>query len=229
MGTPNYYPGQFNPQYGTPGPNTYGGGGIGGPLPGNYSQDQASVSNINQLAGNVANMNKEDLSYADQALKTAFDPNQQIFDQQQQQLTDSTRAALAARGLSSSPYGAGVESNTDANFRNAWQTAQVGRESVGAQTAEGLQAQYQSSQVAAAGMYAQSAGINQGDIALQLQGYGLQGQQLLAAQQMMLQYLESSRAMSDKEAAWNRWGGDTNGFTSGAAGIVGNPGMQSPF
>jgi hypothetical protein len=190
------YAGQWNPQkQGLGGAGAYAqwggqGGGLGAPPPGNYGPPEGDANNIRNLAGGLAGQFQGNLGYADQALKTAFDPQQAQFKQQLADLTDQTRAGEAARGISMSPYGAGVEANTQGRFRNDWQTAQVGRQAQGAQTATGLQAQYQSGQTAAAGMYAQAAGISQADIGLQLQAYGLRGDQLAKAQQMMLEYMK---------------------------------------
>jgi hypothetical protein len=56
-----------------------------------------------------------------------------------QQQTDQTRAALEQRGLDTTPYGAGVEAQSDINFNTAWQQNLQQRQAMGAQTAGGLQ------------------------------------------------------------------------------------------
>lgn len=167
------------------------GGGAGG---GTAAGD---ASNIRGLAGDMAGQFKGNLGYADQALKDAFDPQQANFKQQMADLTDQTRAGLSARGIGMSPYGAGVEGNTQGRFRNDWQDRQIGREAQGASTATGLQAQYQSGQHEAAGMYAQAAGISQGDVALQLQKYGLDINASRQAADMMMKLM-----MQREQNAW---------------------------
>lgn len=184
----------------------------------------AALGDANSLRGLAGNMKGQfggNLGYADQALKDAFDPHQSQFKQQMADLTDQTRAGEAARGISMSPYGAGVEANTQGRFRNDWQDRQIGREAQGAQTATGLQGQYQSGQMGAASMYAQAAGISQADIGLQLQAYGLQGQQLQAAQAAMLQYLSHEHDIQlkideDNTAPWG-WGGGRRTIPGGSS------------
>jgi hypothetical protein len=72
------------------------------------------------------------------ALNAGFDPLNQVYNQQFQQNTDQTRALLEARGIDSTPYGAGVEAQSNLNFNNAWQQNLLARQGQGAQTAEGL-------------------------------------------------------------------------------------------
>lgn len=215
------YAGQWKPP--SQGQWAPGGGGLGAPPPGNYGPPEGDANNIRNLAGNLAGQFKGNLGYADQALKDAFDPQQAQFKQQMADLTDQTRAGEAARGISMSPYGAGVEANTQGRFRNDWQTAQVGREAQGAQTATGLQAQYQAGQAGAAGMYAQAAGISQADIGLQLQAYGLQGQQLQAAQDMMLKYLLGKDRLDFEKYEFGHPQKPYSGVAGGFAGFLPNP------
>lgn len=76
--------------------------------------------------------------YAQQALQTGFDPMGDVYKQQFQQNTDQTRALLEARGIDSTPYGAGVESQSNLNFNNAWQQNALQRQQTGAGTATNL-------------------------------------------------------------------------------------------
>lgn len=76
--------------------------------------------------------------YATQTLQMGFDPQQQLYNQLFQQNTDQTRATEGAQGVSGTPYGAGVESNSNQNFNLNWQNAQLGRQQTAAGTAEGL-------------------------------------------------------------------------------------------
>lgn len=179
-------------------------GGAGGPTPGNYGPPEGDAGNIRGLAGGMAGQFKGNLGYADQALKDAFDPQQSAYKQQFADLTDASRAGQAARGISMSPYGAGVEANAQGRFANDWRDRQIGRESQGAQTATGLQGQWQSGQHEAAGMYAQAAGISQADIGLQLQAYGLRGDQLLRAQEMMMKYMQGNDALGEQRYEFER-------------------------
>jgi hypothetical protein len=78
------------------------------------------------------------LPYANMALNQAFDPQSQVYNQLFQQQTDQTRAAEAARGIANTPYGAGVEAQSDINFNTAWQQNLLNRMQTGAQTYGGL-------------------------------------------------------------------------------------------
>src|SRR6266576_1075561 len=68
------------------------------------------------------------LPYSQQILQTGFDPQQALYNQQFQLQTDQDRAGQAARGISMSPYGAGVENKANTDFNIAWQNAQLGRQ-----------------------------------------------------------------------------------------------------
>jgi len=74
------------------------------------------------------------IPYANMALQQGFDPQGQVYNQLFQQQTDQTRAAEAARGIANTPYGAGVESQSDINFNTAWQQNLLSRMQQGAQT-----------------------------------------------------------------------------------------------
>jgi len=121
------------------------------------------------------------LPYADQALSNAFDPNQSIFNQQRSDLLDETRAGEAMRGIAMSPYGASVEGNTLGRFRNDWQDRSVARQNMGAQTANILQGRYQEGVMGGGSLINQSGQLDQNNATVQLQRYGLQGDQLQAA------------------------------------------------
>jgi hypothetical protein len=75
------------------------------------------------------------LPYAGSLLNLGFDPQNALYDRTKQQLTDSTRAGLAARGLNTSPYGAGVENKALSDFDIDWQNNLLSRANQGAQGA----------------------------------------------------------------------------------------------
>ena len=106
---------------------------------------------------------------AGQVLNTAFDPQQALYNRTLQQLQDQTRVGQAARGISMSPYGAGLENQALSNFNIDWQNQQLGRQTQGLGAAG--QAIGQGSQVAqmgagltgaAPGMYLSAAGLPYG-------------------------------------------------------------------
>jgi hypothetical protein len=78
------------------------------------------------------------LPYAQSIMNTAMDPQQALFQQQQQLVSNQTNAQNVMSGLGTSPYGANVASNTMANFDINWQNNQLQREALGAQAAGGL-------------------------------------------------------------------------------------------
>lgn len=73
--------------------------------------------------------------YALQALEQGFDPQKALYGVQSQQNTDKTRAANAASGVSTSPYGAALEAQSGRDFDLNWQQTQLQRELTAAQTA----------------------------------------------------------------------------------------------
>ncbi len=70
-------------------------------------------------AGNQA------LPYAAQVLQQGFDPQQQLYNQQYQQMMDQQNASAASNGLGGSPYAAGLENQAATNFNTQWQANQL--------------------------------------------------------------------------------------------------------
>lgn len=79
---------------------------------------------------------------AGQVMQTAFDPQQALYARTAQQLQDQTRAAESARGIGMTPYGAGVEGQTMANFNIDWQNQQLQRQLQGLAGAGSALGQY---------------------------------------------------------------------------------------
>jgi hypothetical protein len=119
-------------------------GGIANQIANNpYAQQYQSSANAiapyaTQAGGNILSTGQSFLPYAQQTLQTGFDPQQALYNQSFQQNTDQTRAAEAARGIAMTPYGAGVENQSNLNFNNQWQNQQLGRQQTAAQTASSL-------------------------------------------------------------------------------------------
>ena len=74
-----------------------------------------------------------------QALNTAFDPQNALHNKLFQQQQDQNRANQAAAGVATTPYGSGLSTQGDQNFDIAWQQAQLANQAQGAQTAQTLQ------------------------------------------------------------------------------------------
>lgn len=113
----------FNKQYGNP----YAVG----------AQDAANAGGIaygnvgNQSIGASGALNNAGMSlipYAQQMLNTGFDPQSALRDRTQQMLTDQVRAGQAARGITTSPYGAGVENKALSDFDIDWENQKLNRQ-----------------------------------------------------------------------------------------------------
>lgn len=78
------------------------------------------------------------LPYASQIAQTAFDPQSALYNRTLQQTQDQTRASEAARGISTSPYGAGLENDQLRNFNIDWQNTQLSRQAQGASALSSL-------------------------------------------------------------------------------------------
>lgn len=87
---------------------------------------------------NLINAGQSYLPYAQQTLQTGFDPQQALYNQQFQLNTDQTRAGEAARGIAMSPYGAGIENQSNQLFNSNWQNQQLARQGQAATTAQTL-------------------------------------------------------------------------------------------
>lgn len=74
-------------------------------------------------------------SGANAVMNTAFDPQQTLYNKLQQQNTDQTNANEAQRGITMSPYGAGVANESNKNFNIDWQNQQLQRQESGLQSA----------------------------------------------------------------------------------------------
>lgn len=91
---------------------------------------KGQLGNIQQSQGNL-------YGSGNQVLNTAFDPQNALYNQQQQLNTDQSRASEYARGIQSSPYGAALENQSNQNFNLNWQNQQLARQTQGLQAAQG--------------------------------------------------------------------------------------------
>ncbi len=77
-------------------------------------------------------------NYGGQIGQMGFDPQHALYDRTLQQVQDQQRAGQAARGISMSPYGAGLEGDATRNFNIDWQNQQLKRATDAAGAMEGL-------------------------------------------------------------------------------------------
>lgn len=95
-------------------------------MPGAMQIGQGSMQGAQNLQGG-----------ANQLMNTAFDPQQQLYQQLFQQNQDMARANNSASGVGTTPYGAGVANQSGQNFNINWANQQLGREAAGLQGAAG--------------------------------------------------------------------------------------------
>ena len=98
----------------------------------------ASAATAGQNAQTDLGLQAQLLGAGNQVYQQAFDPQQALYNQTQNQLSQQINAQNAMSGLGSSPYGASVADNSLGNFNINWQNNQLGRMESGAQTVQGL-------------------------------------------------------------------------------------------
>ena len=127
------YTPQFQQAYYSQANNPYAGQAVQGAQAGGQAMQAQGAQNIgtsNMFAGIPGQ-----LTPAIQAtLSTAYDPQQQLYNQQQQQNTDVTNAQLAQAGLGYTPWASGVSNQSNQTFNTNWLQTQLGREQTGAST-----------------------------------------------------------------------------------------------
>jgi hypothetical protein len=141
-------------------------------------------------AGNAAALQAQvapTLAAGGAVYNTAFDPQSSLYNRTAQQLTDQTRAALAASGMSSSPYAAGVEGQTLSNFGIDWQNQQLNRQLAGLKGLEGANT--------SAGLMADTGlGLSQGATSLANTSAGLPSQAYLSGLSSIVPFLNARNA-----------------------------------
>ena len=155
-------------------------------------------------------------------INSAFDPQNALFNQQQQLLQDQTRSAEAAQGVAGTPYGAGVEANAMGNFDINWQNNQLSREMQGISGANTAQNMAQSganmgvNTLGALGQ-AQNAYTNPTQQAVQdYTGYLGAGQNAANSQNQMLQ-----NAFSSQNQQWQQQQQQQNQMLGGLGSLFG--------
>lgn len=118
--------------------------------------NNALLSREQSLLGQQTANTQAGQAAATQLLATGFDPQNAIYNQQQQANSDQSNAINAMNGLGGSPYGAGVANQSNINFNNAWQN------SLEARQAQALQGYNQSLQLGNANVAQYGALQNQG-------------------------------------------------------------------
>ncbi len=91
-----------------------------------------------QGAASLQTLGNANAGYAPQALATAFDPMNALYNRNFQQNQDQSNAVNSMNGVSGTPYGAGVTNQNNTNFNLDWLNQALGRQQTGANTAATL-------------------------------------------------------------------------------------------
>lgn len=105
-----------------------------------------------QIGGNALSMQPD----VQALLSMGFDPQNALYSRTQQQLQDQTRASEAARGIATTPYGAGLENKAMSDFNIDWQNQMLQRATQGAGAAGNLSGQIAQGAQTGYGMQAQA-------------------------------------------------------------------------
>lgn len=141
-------PGQLMPQY-----QDIVGGLNNNPGAGNFMNGANLASMFGMGAANSAYGGGDYLTQLAHAIGVnAFDPQNALYGRTQQQLQEQTRASSEARGINSTPYGAGVENKAMGDFNIDWQNNMLQRMIAGGGAAGNLMNSGVNLQGAAPGM-----------------------------------------------------------------------------
>lgn len=123
-------------QAGNAGQSLYSGAvpGLSGLTSGTNYNPQSTVNAGTSLQNAGANFP----GYANQALRTGFNDNNGLYNQELGHITDQTNVANAQAGIAGTPYGAGVLGQTLTGFNNNWNNQQLHNEATSAGTAGSL-------------------------------------------------------------------------------------------
>ena len=171
----------------------------------NFSNQQGGQ--YGQQAG-VAGQQQQNLYQAgNQIMNTAMDPQNALFNQQQQLVTDQTRAGQAARGLGNSAVGASEEQQNLSNFDINWQNNQLARQT------QGMSAMSQGSN--SGGQQGQLVGAN---MTGQAQSYGAMPNYTMQSGQVPMQ--AQQYAATQPGAAAGVYQGQMNNMQSQYGGVT---------
>jgi hypothetical protein len=168
-----------------------------------------------QAGNNLSNNGQQLAGYGFQLLDKGMDPQNALYARTQQQLQDQVRAGQASRGISMTPYGAGLEGKAMSDFNIDWQNQAVNR---GAQAAQGAAPLFQQgSQSTTAGQgLAMAAPALQQQLMQALQSGGL-GTQAMPQQVLdnLFKYLSGGQG-ADQNAV-NKYAQQVNAYKAESA------------
>lgn len=206
---------------------------------GSNAANAASLSGL-QLGGtplataNMGNNFAQPIGNEEQAansiLQQGFDPQNALYNQTLQKLTDQTNAQLANSGVAATPYGQGVLGDTLGNFNIDWQNNQLNRMSTAGSAATGLNAGAAGLANTAAGLYGQAGTQASNLLGLGSGATSLEQSSFAAPYNQYSQYLNSltqpamqaaSTAQAGTGALSNLISGSGNAYT-GASNLSNN-------
>lgn len=91
-------------------------------------QGMAAGQGAMGLAPGFQQLSSAVMPFAQQILQNGFDPQGALYGRESQRLQDQVRGGQAARGISMTPYGAGLENQAMSNFNLDWQDRSLGRQ-----------------------------------------------------------------------------------------------------
>jgi len=140
--------------------------------PGIAQANTNAANTLGGLANNAVDRSGAMWDAGQSLWNTAQDPQNALRDRTHQQLVESVRAGQNARGLTMTPYAAGLENQANSDFLMNWNDRQLGRQSLGLQgLGQANLGANQSNQLAGADLTAMLQFMNQAPQALMQGGY----------------------------------------------------------
>lgn len=225
---------------------------MGIPTQGLNNAGQAAGNYYFNLAGNqdamhniLADQGNQAGAAGSQLWRTALDPENQLRNTLQQQVTDASRAATGARGIGMSPQAAGIENQDVSNFLMNWQDRQLGRQSQGLQGMLSAFGQAGQDYTGASNLATSAAGnlLNSGTVPYQMntmaagapfnyaqmfnQGMGGLGQNMAGVMSQIIPYLYAGQGAAGMN--FNQGQVGLNNLTTGLSQLGQSPFMQNVF
>lgn len=210
---------------------------------GRYYNDLASGQDA--LGGALRQQGGQAAGAGQQLWNTALDPENQLRNTLQQQVTDASRAGTSARGIGMSPQAAGIENQDVSNFLMNWQDRQLGRQSTGLQGMLSAFGQAGQDYTGASNMGTAAAGniMNSGTVPYQAntmaagapfnyaqmfnQGMGGMGQNMAGVMSQIIPYLYAGQGAAGMN--FNQGQVGVNNLTTGLQQLGKSPFLQNVF
>ena len=153
--------------------NPYAGQVVPGAVQAQAYAQGTQIPALQQAGATLTGLGQQAAPYAANILQQGFDPQQALYQQQQQQTTEQANAINSMYGLGSSPAGAGLTQQALQNFNLGWQNQQLGREATAAGAYGNLGSQISGLETAGTGLMGQATGAISGASQLPYSAYNL--------------------------------------------------------